>query len=351
MIVFGSITTYYVVRREWPRRPIILSAIWGVPLSLAVAAIWYGPMIARHGYSFIDQFVIQHHFARFASNKYHHPQPIYYYPLVLLILVLPWTISFVASLFSTRRWNWRGKLPLDRARVLMLAWLVVPTAFFTASQSKLPGYILPVLPACALLIGERIACFCREGRGEKVIRASGVLLIVLSISVASYATQAYDVWRLWVAGAAFAPTLVGIIALVRPKLRAVVFLLIGIAVVPSSIISLRYIAPVIAARESVRDLLSQADARGYGNTPIVQLHTIERTAEFYAAGRISYGSDGEPVKFEGAPQVLEAAHRNGSRVLCFVPSEYVSQLTALPNVRIEVIGDNGRVCLAAITVN
>ena len=349
VIIFGALFLYYLIRRERPGCRFIMSFLWGLPLSLAVATIWYGPMIARHGYTFIDQFIIQHHFARFATNKYHHPQPIYFYPIVLLLLLLPWAVGFVASLFSTRRWQWRGVTSIDRARVLALAWLIVPIAFFSISRSKLPGYILPVLPACALLIGERIACFCREHRGEKVIRATGALLIVLAIVGAWYTSSNYDVQRVWVAIAGL-PVLVGLIAVVWPRLRAPIFVLIGIAVLASSVLSLRFVVPAIAAHDSVHDLVTAADKQGYGSLPVVQLHTIERTAEFYAANRITYGTDGEPVKFEGANQVIDAARRNGGRVLCLVPTKYQGQLMNLPNVQTETLADNGRVCLVKVEV-
>ena len=144
--------------------------------------------------------------------------------------------------------------------------------------------------------------------------------------------------------------LTGLIAVARPKLRETIFLLIGLAVIASSLLLLRFIAPTIAAAESVRDLLSAADQRGYGGLPVVQLHTVERTAEFYAANRITYGNDGEPLKFEGANQVIDAARRNGGRVLCIVPSQYAAQLMSLPSVQTEILAENGRVCLVKVEV-
>jgi hypothetical protein len=85
----------------------------------------------------------------------------------------------------------------------------------------------------------------------------------------------------------------------------------------------------LTARESVRDLVETASARGYGQVPIVGLHTVERSAEFYAAGKLVYGADGEPVKFEGAHDVVDSTRRAGGMILCFVPVEYESQLTII----------------------
>jgi hypothetical protein len=98
-------------------------------------------------------------------------------------------------------------------------------------------------------------------------------------------------------------------------------------------------------------LLTGAAARGYAATPVVQLHTIERSAEFYAAGRITYGADGEPVKFEGAAQVFDAARQGGGAVLCLVPTEYAVQLTTARQASSQFLGDNGRVALVLVRVN
>src|SRR5437867_4279704 len=92
VLPFGVIALYFLVRREWPQRHFLKSVVWGVPIALATAAVWYGPMIERHGWTFIDQFIVQHHFARFLTNKYHHRQPFYYYVMTLAWLIFPWLI-------------------------------------------------------------------------------------------------------------------------------------------------------------------------------------------------------------------------------------------------------------------
>jgi len=349
VIPFGVVTVYYLFRRQWPERGFVKSLLWGVPLSAGVSAVWFGPMLSRHGWKFIDQFIVQHHFARFVTNKYHHPAPFYFYLLVLVALALPWTIFLGASLFSSRRWHWRGRTPVDRLRVFALCWLIVPVVFFSLSESKLTAYILPALPAVALLIGERITCFLNAKRGEVVLRATGVLLVALGAGGAWYLVTHGSELSLASIGLGASPlVLVGATALARPQLRKVLFILIPVAVFVTSLIALSWVAPVLARPESVRDLLAAASARGYSATPVVQLHTVERTAEFYSAGRMTYGADGEPVKLEGVAQVAEAARRNDGLVLCFVPRQYEAQLTAYPSIQAEVIADNGRVSLVAV---
>lgn len=345
IIIFGVIFLYYVVRREWPMRQMSLSALWGVPLALVVAGTWYGPMLARHGWAFIDKFIIQHHFARFASNRFHHPAPFYFYLPVLIGLTLPWTILLIAALIRSRKWNWRSESSINRMRVFALVWLVFPIVFFSFSGSKLIGYILPALPAAVLLIGERLACLVKQDRGEKVLRLSGVVLVSLALAGIWYSHRQFPVKVSLLTIAALPLLAAGLIAVLVP--RKPVFALIAVAMILTSAISLNMIAPIAARDESVRYLVVAADSRGYATAPIVQLHTVQRGTEFYAAKRISYGADGEPVKFEGAGQVVEAAGRAGV-VLCFVPIEFESQVTGDKHLQTELIGSNRSVALLAV---
>jgi 4-amino-4-deoxy-L-arabinose transferase-like glycosyltransferase len=282
VIPFGVVGAYYLLRRVWPERSVWLSLIWGVPLALVVSAVWYGPVIAKHGWTFIDEFFVQHHFARYVSNKYHHPQPIYFYPVIILMLSLPWTPFLVEALVKARKWAWRAGDSLSIVRVFSLAWLVFPIVFFSFSGSKLPGYILPALPAVALLIAD----------------------------------------------------------VLRPKKTAVVISIAGATVV-LVLIALTFFAGPYAHRESVRDLIALGDARGYANAPVIALKSDDRSAEFYAHDRVVYNSHGEVVTFDEIS--MSEARARGGKFLVLVPREYVENYRAWGS--IEVIGDNGRTAI------
>jgi 4-amino-4-deoxy-L-arabinose transferase-like glycosyltransferase len=280
VIPFGVVGLYYVLRRTWPSRSVILSLFWGMPLALAVSAIWYGPVIARHGWTFIDEFFVQHHFARYVSNKYHHPQPIYFYPVIIMMLALPWTPYLIAALAKVRSWKWGGDDSLSIVRVFSLAWLLLPIVFFSFSGSKLPGYVLPVIPAIALLVSDRL-------------------------------TRIFNPrWPLIIAGA----TLILVVIL------------------------LNFAAAKYANRESVRDLLLMADARGYAGAPVIAQRSDDRSAEFYAYGRVLYGPDGEPVTFDEI--TVDQARARGRKFVVMIPIEYMGNVRGVST--IEVIGDNGK---------
>ena len=347
IIAPGVITSYLLIRREWPPKKFLTSLLWGIPLALAVAAIWYGPMLKRHGMIFVADFILQHHFARFLSNQYHHPQAVYFYVPVLAGLALPWTIFLVAAFVSSRHWRWRGDSAIDRLRVFSLAWILLPLIFFSVSQSKLPAYILPVLPAVALLVGERVTCFLSAQRGHRVLKLTGTLLLLMLAAGSVYLHRHYGLSILVIAIAVAPLAAVALVALARPQMGPALCVLIALAMFVTSAFSLKGIAPAIARRESVRDLLAAASSRGYDTVPLVQLHNVDRTAEFYAANHADHL---KPMKLEGAAEVAAVAQYRGGLVLCLVPTEFESQLTTYRRVHTEVIGNNGRTSLVVVRV-
>lgn len=127
-----------------------------VALFLAVAAPWYGLATQANGREFLYRFLGFSNLERFTSVLYDHPGPPWFYLPWLLLLLLPWSLFLPAALARLRfwRWNtWRETPPAADLPLLALVWLVLMVAFFSAAATKLPGYILPSLPAGALLVG------------------------------------------------------------------------------------------------------------------------------------------------------------------------------------------------------
>lgn len=350
VLAFAVIAAYFLLRREWPSATFVRSLLWGIPVAVIVAGIWYGPMIYRHGWTFVDQFFVQHHFARFMSNKYRHPQRFYFYVPVLALLLLPWTTLFISALGTSRRWRWRGPDAVNRLLVFAFSWIAVPLVFFSFSGSKIPGYVLPVLAGASLLIGERIGSFLRANRGEQLVRITGALLIVGAAFGTWYSVRTVTVSVAWLLAAAVSVVIVALVALFAPRHRALNFLLFGVLAVVISAIAL-HPARAIANRESVRDLMRIADARGYGSAPVFYLLCDDRTAEFYAGGRLAYQPNGEPVRFEGAQELPPAIRaKKGEVALVLIETRWEKQLTDYKAVQTEKIGSNGWVSLFVLRI-
>jgi 4-amino-4-deoxy-L-arabinose transferase-like glycosyltransferase len=332
----------------------MLSLVWGMPIALAVAASWYGPVIARHGWPFINEFFIQHHFARYFSNKYQHPQPVYYYLPVMLILALPWTPFLIESLTEARRWPRRNDDAASKSRMFALAWFLVPIVFFSFSGSKLPAYILPSLPAAALLVGERLSIFvsAKSTAGKSLLgatmRLTGVMLLLFAVAGVIFAKQTDKVSLRCALLAAVPLIVVGSLALSGIRKRVLASILVASLPLGGTVIVINCAVDSFAQRESVRDLIQLADARGYASAPVFMLSRIERTSEFYASGRVVYGPDGEPVKFDNGDEVARQAQRSRTPFLVLVPLGSLSQMNGLQGVSTTVIGDNGRVAIVAV---
>ena len=350
IIPCGVVGLYFVLRRRWPGL-LRLGVLWGAALACGIAALWYAPVLARHGWTFVDEFFVQHHFARYVSDKYHHRQPFYFYVPILALLALPWTAFLVDAVGSMRHWRWRADDPASRLRLFALAWTIVPVAFFSLSGSKLPGYILPALPGAALLVSDRLYGFTRGEGGRVAMRATGVLALLFAVASPFVAYFARVVPISCALLIALPSAGAGVFILWRTNERKMcVAALVAAMFLTVMLITVCGLNEV-ANRDSVRALLLRADAQGYGALPVLQLHTVERTAEFYAAGRLAYDARGEPIKFEGTSDVISAARRLGrGRALVFVPLELLYQLTDDPRIESQFVGDNEGVALVFVRV-
>jgi 4-amino-4-deoxy-L-arabinose transferase-like glycosyltransferase len=345
----GVIFLYFAFQRRLPDRRMWMSLLWGAPIGLAVAAIWYGPVIARHRWEFIHDFIIEHHFARYTSNKYLHPQPFWFFLPVIVGLALPWTPLLIDALVRLRKLHWRQ--PADkgtRLQLMALATLIFPVLFFSLSGSKLPGYVLPALPGAAILAGAQIARFIHDGESRRAMQITGILLALLAAGGAVYFYRQHIVETdclAWV----FLPLVVaGVLVLLLTRRRGLASGAVPIGMVLASLMAIGCLAGPLLRPQSVRDLLRSAAVLGYDQAPVVGLHTIDQSAELYAAGRLHRNPDGKQTRFEGVFQIVDFAKTVNQPVLVIVPREYAGQLTDSRDLQAQVIGDNGRVSLIAV---
>jgi 4-amino-4-deoxy-L-arabinose transferase-like glycosyltransferase len=133
-----------------------------------VAAPWYVLVTLHNGKPFLEEFFWKHHFGRFLNSELQHGQPVWFYLPILLAALFPWT-PLLALLGNVRVYQ-------DRRTQFLLAWLLWGLLFFSASRNKLPGYLLPLLPAAAALIGIALA---DSARVRSLLAACGALLCLV----------------------------------------------------------------------------------------------------------------------------------------------------------------------------
>lgn len=295
---------YYLLSRKIPSRTFVTSLIWGGVVAAAVAATWYLPMYLRHGYGFIDEFFIQHHFQRFTSNKYQHPQPFYFFFIVLPLMTIPWLPFVVASVWTfvrslIRRAPGTQNLPFSSSPLLLfsLSWLLVPLFFFSFSGSKLPGYVLPSVPAAVIFA----AVYLNNLAAKRRIWNTLTRLLALSVFIVAIVLQLT-------------------------------------------------VMPWFAPTDSVKALIAEANSRGYTTEQIAAFYSVSHNAEFYAVGRLIREETGKQRPYYSVEQVAELtkAARSG-RVLVLVKLRDMQKLTSPELLSIEPIADNTEYAIVAVS--
>jgi len=156
LLVIGA---FLLLSDQWRRwmKPIHLLPM--VALFLAVASPWYVAAAQVNGSDFLGGFLGFSNLQRFTTVIYDHPGPPWFYLPWLVILLFPWSLFLPVAMAALGFWRldrWRpsSQSPSQAGTVglFLLLWLLIPLAFFSAAATKLPGYILPILPAGALLV-------------------------------------------------------------------------------------------------------------------------------------------------------------------------------------------------------
>ncbi len=338
---------FVAVKRDWRALPRTLG-IPGIALYLAVMLPWYIVVQLRNP-EFFRVFILEHNLARFSQDVYHHRQPFWFYLPVFLLATMPWTLVLIVAVAERARVIWsEGKEAFSTAEnswpLFLLIWMFVPVLFFSASQSKLPGYILPAIPAAALLAAEYMAARRSEGKKFSPLFAAahGVLCGALVFAALSAASIALSHHLRWATGACVAAAIAVVFALgitamllsragLRLLSRVTVF-----TVVVSVAALIRFAAPVIDTTQSARPIAESIQAFSHEPVPIALYHinrVQEYGLEFYLNRMTEKYEDGN---IPAGAHVLVAAQNTQSQVAQLVPGRRVSYLTSIPAQKLDL---------------
>ncbi len=149
MIAFALyVGKFWQIWREM--RPIL-----GMVIILALSLPWYILVTWRNGWNFINAFFVYHNIERFTEVVNGHSAPWYFYFLVVLLGFAPYAVYIPASLVRLKLWQRKYWLQQERSQHLGLfvsLWFLGVFGFFTVSVTKLPSYVLPLMPAAAILV-------------------------------------------------------------------------------------------------------------------------------------------------------------------------------------------------------
>lgn len=349
MIPAGGIFIYFLLRhrlnwRGWVKAILDLKPWIGAPVVLLVAGTWYGPVIARNGWPFIENFFIAHHFQRFTTNRFHHPGPVYYYIPVLLLGMLPWTVYFLIGFWRNLTeaiGSFREKQPktteLQRLGLASLSWFLFPVLFFSFSGSKLPGYVLPAVPMAAILTAFGLS----EITGKTVRITGGITLFLQIVLIIALPIAAKSQFKIQPFGLALGLT--GVAALST----GMFFLLkrerpleSGLAATffhALMLIQATAIFPAAEDRESQKVVSLSAAKNGNGIEPLTFFRCRKYAPVFYNYAQVQCcDEEREPNRYDKEEELLTAFGNNPS-LLVICPSSQIQVLQQSAYFKSEVL--------------
>ncbi len=292
----GAVVFLFLLARQELRFLGRMSLGWGLLIGLLVAAPWYLAVSLRNP-DYARYFFIELNFGSFLSEEAHHQEPFHYYLPVLLVGLLPWSFFLPAAL--VRAWQRKGE---DRhgGTVFLLLWAGLYLAFFSAAESKLATYILPLFPPLALLLGRlwHELATTPTATLRRAVLWSFAPFLALPVGVILWVrTQPLPLTELAVRyGVTLEEAVAPLVALILGLAAAFVLVLLrrtrtgfaGIAVSFAACIALffAFIVPVMNLHRSSREMALELDELLPEGEPIVNCGNMRDSALFYTDRRL-----------------------------------------------------------------
>jgi 4-amino-4-deoxy-L-arabinose transferase-like glycosyltransferase len=338
---------------------LLAKTLWipGVLLFFAIALPWYFA-VQRTTHQFFRVFILQHNLERFGTNLYRHQQPYWYYLPVFLLGVLPWTVCVIAAIVAALRELRRGAnrdlvipstardpgfhfIGRERAwRIFLLLWIAAPLAVFTISQSKLPGYILPSIPPCALLVADWLRARSQERASSWLLAAHSLICGMLlggTLLAPYFIVRTHPpALAITIAGIAAAVIALAMLLTLRWQGLCVLRFVTLVPVVLGLAFVLRLSAPLIDRTQSARPVAEELSRLGVGGAQVAAFNITRET---------EYGLDfyrNQPVKRYERGEAPAADHlliaRSGSepQLDTFLPDRRLSHVGSVAAQKLEI---------------
>lgn len=336
------VAIYALLKRD---KKIFLRGLWwpGILLFFAIALPWYIAVQIKVP-QFFRVFFIEHNLERFGTNLYQHSQPFWYYIPVFLLSLVPWTVFTVMALIDAGKSSVRrlragesGGDKEDGLLLFLLIWILVPIVFFSVSRSKLPGYILPAIPAAALLTAEYLWRSVRISRWAIMLHSlicGGVMagaLVAPSLMMKVGLNQNARTWVIVGTG------LIAILVLLIVRMGGVRMLHFAtlIPVIVAMAFLLRPAAPVMDEVNSARTVDARLNELAAQDLPVAVFNVkrdVEYGLNFYRNQPISrYERNEIPI----GTHVVVAREGSAGSVQAVVGQRPVSSLGIFPSQHLE----------------
>jgi 4-amino-4-deoxy-L-arabinose transferase-like glycosyltransferase len=355
---FGAILPYHFL---WGRRGRLRPFFSPVALAtfVLVTAPWFVVVAIEH--PGLWNFYFRHELvARVSGNALNRRQPFYYFAEILLVGLLPWAIWLPALARKQGPRLDRVAMAVPDVDRLLLCWALVPFVVLSIVRSKLPPYILPLLPALALWTGALL-----DVRLRQPARPSRLKLIVFAVLAATVAVAGVvhylregDQWypaTLLPVGLCFAVTVASLIAAAlsfRGRSRAATFVALLVFALFLNLTAIHYL-PNTKDRYRYHNLALQLADRLAPDDVVVNYRQYLRGLPFYLrrpvtiadCSQLPHPLDASP-DLDGrdlqSPEALQALLASDRRVWVVVQAKNVDDLRQVAGVPLYDVGQESR---------
>ena len=171
------------LRRLFPLAGLAVFAVVALPWFLAVS---------QRVPEFPHYVFVRETFERVTTKSFHRTAPFWYYLPIVPVAAFPWIVPALAGL-KNWRWTWLARRvnPLAQESLFLACWVLGPLLFFTVNQSKLPQYVLPLMPPFALAAARLLTRQATElpggiGAGHRTYSGIGVVLGIALVSLTKW---------------------------------------------------------------------------------------------------------------------------------------------------------------------
>ena len=155
-LIIGSFLLYLGKGREVLKE---MQLRRGAFIFLSLTLPWYILVIWANGLDYVESFFGYHNIERFTRVVNHHSAPWYFYFLVVLVGFAPWSIYLPVAIAKTQFWqrrSWHHQPRSQQFSLFAFFWFACIFCFFTIAVTKLPSYVLPLMPAAAILVAQLV---------------------------------------------------------------------------------------------------------------------------------------------------------------------------------------------------
>ena len=310
----------------------------GLCLFAAIVLPWF-VLVQHRNPEFFQFFFVHEHLERYALPGHHRPGPWWYFIPVLLVGLLPWTPAVPEALARALSAPAPTGFKLDRFLVI---WAAVVIVFFSASSSKLPGYVLPAVPALLLVFARHYPAMSERLRRAPALAAiaSGMVLGALAGALPALSerlswTAFEPAYSIWLFAAALALSVTGFVALWLLQARheaSVAVLGVGSLLAAQLVLSGMHVLDEHYSSERLIEPITGRALRFPRDAPFYSVASFDQSVPFYLGRSVTLvgykdelapGIAAEPGKYVGSlDEFLGRWQRDGEAFAIMAPRLY-----------------------------